>query len=254
MNIKSKVKSYLIILLFLIIGMLLMGSAQLLKSTDSINSAFLMLVLFVGQNISTAYMLNIKAELYTFWSLKKIYFLPIGILAGGIIVLIPVIAGLLTAETSIGQIKFASEFTPASIFLTLVIVSWEELWFRGIFLNYCNRNLSAITISITIGLLFMLVHVLNPEIDLIKTGPTLFFAGAFLTLVYFYFKTIWLPIGLHFGNNYMSIESNLDKHSILGTEGYLGAIVLAILYILLVKLTIKKLKKLKKPTTKSILL
>ncbi|MGC9330926.1 MAG: CPBP family glutamic-type intramembrane protease [Bacteroidales bacterium] len=42
--------------------------------------------------------------------------------------------------------------------LTFVIIAWEELWFRGIFLNYCNRNLSVINLSLTIGFLFMLVH------------------------------------------------------------------------------------------------
>lgn len=46
--------------------------------------------------------------------------------------------------------------------------------------------------------------------------------GAFLTIVYFYFKTIWLPIGLHFGNNYITIQSDLDEHWLYGNEGYLG--------------------------------
>lgn len=89
----------------------------------------------------------------------------------------------------------------------------------------------------------MMVHLLNPEINLLKTGPTLFFAGAFLTIVYFYFKTIWLPIGLHFGNNYLIIQSNLDTHWLFGNEGYLGAIILALLFLLFVKLIINKTKK-----------
>lgn len=88
----------------------------------------------------------------------------------------------------------------------------------------------------------MLVHSINPNIDLLKTGPTLFFAGALLTIVYFYFKTIWLPIGLHFGNNFLSIGSNLDKHWLFGTEGYLGALVLTILFMLFVKLTLNREK------------
>lgn len=243
MKLNPKLKNYLTILIFLIVGMLVMGIAQLFKTPDWLNSAFIVLALFVIVNIATAKIFNLKTEIKTFWSIKKIYLLPIGILAGGLIAVSPVLAGLLTGATHFSELKFDTKFTLSSIAVTLAIVAWEELWFRGIFLNYCNRNLSAIHISITIGLLFMLVHLLNPEINLLKTGPTLFFAGAFLTIVYFYFKSIWLPIGLHFGNNYLTIQSNLDKHWLFGNEGYFGATVLALLFLLFVKLTINKTKK-----------
>ncbi|MBL4755636.1 MAG: CPBP family intramembrane metalloprotease [Flavobacteriales bacterium] len=115
-----------------------------------------------------------------------------------------------------------------------MVVGWEELWFRGLFLNYCNKYLSAINLSLTMGLLFMLIHLLNPDINLIKTGPTLFLAGATLTLLYFYFKNIWLPIGLHFGNNYFGslVETNIDDHLFFGNEGYLNAIILGGLFLL----------------------
>ena len=217
--------------------MLIMGIAQLLKTPDWLNSAFIVLTLFVIINIVTAKILKLKTEIKTFLGFKKIYFLPIGILAGGLIAVSPTLAGLLTGASKFSELKFDTTFTLTSIAVTLAIVAWEELWFRGIFLNYCNRNLSTINISITIGLLFMLVHLLNPEINLLKTGPTLFFAGVFLTIVYFYFKTIWLPIGLHFGNNYLTLQSNLDKHWLFGNEGYFGAIILAILCVIFIKLT-----------------
>lgn len=238
-----KLKKYLIIILYLVIGFGVMGVAQLVKTPDWLNSAFIVLALFIIVNIATAKIYNLKTEIKTFWSIKKIYLLPIGIVAGGLIAVSPVLAGLLTRATQFSELKFDTAFTLTSVAVTLAIVAWEELWFRGIFLNYCNRNLSAIHISITIGLLFMLVHLLNPEINLLKTGPTLFFAGAFLTIVYFYFKSIWFPIGLHFGNNYLTIQSNLDKHWLFGNEGYLGAIVLALLFLLFVKLTINKTNK-----------
>jgi membrane protease YdiL (CAAX protease family) len=223
--------------------MLIMGIAQLFKTPDWLNSAFIVLTLFVIVNIVTAKILDLKNEIKTFWELKKIYFLPIGILAGGLIAVSPTLAGLFTGMTKFSELKLDTTFTFSSITVTLAIVAWEELWFRGIFLNYCNRNLSAITISITIGLLFMLVHLLNPDINLLKTGPTLFFAGAFLTIVYFHFKTIWLPVGLHFGNNYLTLQSNLDKHWLLGNEGYFGAIILGIVYCIFVKLTLNRNKE-----------
>lgn len=236
----SKLKSYLTILIFLIVGILVMGIAQLFKTPDWLNSAVIVLSLFIIVNVATAKIFNLNTEIKTFWSLRKIYFLPIGIIAGGIIAVSPILAGILTGSTTFSELKLDTTFTVTSIFVTLAIVAWEELWFRGIFLNYCNRNLSAINISITIGLLFMLVHLLNPDINLFKTGPTLFFAGAFLTIVYFYFKTIWLPVGLHFGNNYLTLQSNIDKHWFLGNEGYFGATILAILFLTFVKMMLNR--------------
>lgn len=240
---KPKLKSYLIILAFLIVGMLVMGTSQFFKTPDWLNSAFIVLALFVLVNIATIKIFNLNTEIKIFWGLRKIYFLPIGIIVGGTIAVSPILAGILTGATTFSELKLDTTFTVTSIFVTLAIVAWEELWFRGIFLNYCNRHLSVINISITIGLLFMLVHLLNPEINMLKTGPTLFLAGAFLTIVYFYFKTIWLPIGLHFGNNYLTVQSNLNEHWLLGNEGYFGAIILAILFLTFVKLTLNKTSK-----------
>lgn len=240
MNVNPKIKSYLIIVAYLAIGMLIIGIVQLFKMPSWLNSAFIVLTFFIVTNFITANVFDLKAEIQTFWSIKKIYFLPVGILAGGGIAVSPVLTGLLIGIVNINQLQFDTTFSLTSILITLIIVAWEELWFRGIFLNHCHKNLSVISISIIIGLMFMLVHLLNPEINLLKTGPTLFFAGAFLTIVYFYFKSIWLPIGLHFGNNYFTIQSNLDKHWFFGNEGYFDAIILAILFLLLIKQTLKK--------------
>ncbi len=114
-----------------------------------------------------------------------------------------------------------------------MIVTWEELWFRGIFLNYSRRYLSPINLSLTIGTLFMLSHTLNPSIDLVRTGPTLFLAGALLTLLYFHYRTIWLPIGLHFGNNVFGSMINFGQSSSIfwGSDGYATALLLAGLYL-----------------------
>jgi membrane protease YdiL (CAAX protease family) len=227
MKINEKLKSNVIIIGYLIIGLVIMGTVQLLKTPDWLNSSIIVLILFILVNIVTVRMFRLKNEIKTFWSFKKIVHLPIGIIIGGLIATSPVLVGLLTGKISTNEIILKTTFTVSSIAMTLVIVAWEELWFRGIFLNYCNKYLSAINISITIGLLFMLVHILNPEIVLLKTGPTLFFAGAFLTISYFYFKTIWVPIGLHFGNNYLTLETKIENHWFLGTEGSLGAFIIA---------------------------
>ncbi|MDY4789599.1 MAG: CPBP family intramembrane glutamic endopeptidase [Bacteroidales bacterium] len=237
---KEKLKSYLIIIAYLIIGIIVMGTTHLLKIPDWLNSAYILLSLFIIVNILTANVFQLNNEIRIFWSIRKIYFLLIGVSVGVIIAVSPILIGLIIGKATINELILNTAFNVKSIILTLSIVTWEELWFRGIFLNHCNKKLSATNISITIGLLFMLAHLLNPEINIIKTGPILFFAGAFLTIIYFYFKTIWLPIGVHFGNNFLIIESKLDNHWFFGNEGYLGAIILAGFFLLFVKLTLKK--------------
>ncbi len=236
----KNLKSYLIIIAYLIVGLIVMGSTQFLKTLDWINPAYVLLFLFLIVNIVTAKIFRLNKEIRIFWDVKKIYFLFVGVFAGVLIAVSPLLIGLIIGKITLNELSLNTVINPSSIILTLSIVAWEELWFRGIFLNYSNRNLSAINISTTIGLLFMLVHVLNPEINMIKTGPNLFFAGAFLTIVYFYFQTIWLPIGLHFGNNFLTIDSKVNNHWFLGDEGYFATIILASLFLLFVKLTLRK--------------
>lgn len=234
------VRSYFVILMYLAAGLVIVGVTSQLSLPGWLNGSVIVLLFFVLLNMLTGKLLRLTDEIRTFWSLQKIIFLPVGVLAGGIIAVIPVLAALLTGEITTDEISLKTAATASSIALTLVIVSWEELWFRGIFLNHCHRYLSAVNISVANGLLFMLVHMLNPEINLLKTGPALFFAGAFLTSVYFYYKTIWLPVGVHFGNNYLSLQTPVEGHWLWGNEGYLGAVLLAILFFLAVKLLLKQ--------------
>lgn len=240
----KQLKSYLIILGHLIIGLSIIVSIQQLKLPTWLSASVLILLAFVFLNLTHFYFFKLRSEITEFWSIRKISYLPIGIIGGGLIAISPTFLGLITGQLSASDISFNTDFSASSIGITFVIIAWEELWFRGIFLNYCNRHLSAINLSITIGLLFMLVHILNPKIDLLKTGPTLFFAGALLTILYFYFKTIWLPVGLHFGNNFTGtiLKTSNETDIMFGTEGYIGTIVLAGLFLIFVKMTIDKNK------------
>src|SRR5690554_8201233 len=62
-----------------------MGTGQFLATPDWLNSAFVILLLFIVVNILTANFFRLKSEIQTFWSFNKVYFLPIGILIGGLI-------------------------------------------------------------------------------------------------------------------------------------------------------------------------
>lgn len=242
---KTAIKSYLIIFGHLLLGKTVFVSIQKLTLPTWVNPSIAILVVFILLNLVQAYYFNVKNDIKEFWSIQKILYFLIGIICGGLISLSPTLLALLFGHITTSEVTFNNDVTILSICLTLVIVSWEELWFRGIYLNYCNKYLSEVVISVTIGVIFALIHILNPKINLLQTGPSLFFAGALLTIVYFYFKTIWLPIGLHFGNNFSNsiISAKFETNSIFGSDGYIGALILATLFLIFVKLTIDKQPK-----------
>lgn len=85
-------------------------------------------------------------------------------------------------------------------------------------------------------LLLMLMHILDHKINLLQAGPAFLFAGALLTILYFNYKTIWLPIGLHFGNNVVGsfVTATNENDVFFGGDGYLSAMLLAGLFFLFV--------------------
>lgn len=232
-KLNKTLKSYLIILGHVVLGLTILILTQRLKQPDWLNTSILVFTAFLLLNLTYCYILRLKKELKEFWTLRKLHYLIIGILAGFLIAIIPTIIELVTGQSNTSDINLNAEFSISTIALTFIIVGWEELWFRGLFLNYCHRYLSAINLSLTMGLLFMLIHIFNPEIDLIRTGPTLFFAGALLTILYFYYQNIWLPVGLHLGNNFFGsiIKTKIDDHLFFGNEGYFNAIILGGLFL-----------------------
>jgi membrane protease YdiL (CAAX protease family) len=120
--------------------------------------------------------------------------------------------------------------------MTFLITGWEELWFRSLLLNHVNKHLPERNISLAMGLLFAVIHLLNPEINMLKNGPVLFMAGTLLTALYFYSRSIWLPAGLHFANNFFgsNISSTVEAHEWFGSEGYIytGLLLIATVFFL----------------------
>lgn len=227
---KKKIQCY-----FLLAGHLLLGLVVLLLIQSlrlPVNSTFIIFPFFLLLNLAYVFVFKLKKELHEFWLRLALRNLTLGFFGGALISLVPAIIALVSGQASFRDVG-SKEFSLSAFFLTFLITGWEELWFRGIILNYCRKFLPAVTIALTMGALFMLMHALNPQIDLIKSGPALFFAGALLTIVYFYFKSIWVPLGLHFGNNYVSglVETKLKTHLWFGNDAYISAILLAALFL-----------------------
>lgn len=229
----SKTKSIAVFLILSqsAVGLFVVLLAKQIPNPSWLSSSILLLLLFILLNVVIAYQFKITDELKRYWSIKKSYYLVIGALGGLLIAFFPTFVGLAIGNLNMEQFNLNQGITFRAVGLTLVIVSWEELWFRGIILNYCKNSISVITISITVGVLFMLMHLLNPTIDILHAALPLFFAGTFLTLLYFHYKNIWLPIGLHFGNNiYSNLFGTAFKNDLVyGNDGYLSTLLLAIL-------------------------
>lgn len=226
----ASVRSAILLLLYIVLGMAILIAGQ--KIRLPFHTAVPIFILFLLLNLGINKFFRLRA-IQKYWSLRKSwYFIP-AMVTGAVLAFVPLGLSLIAGITTMSDITVNTRFSAAPLFITFIIVCWEELWFRGIILNYCVRNIPHVALSIIVGILFVLLHVLNPEIDLVKNGPALFTAGALLTLLYFYYNTIWVPVGLHFGNNYFGgmLTTASDGHIFFGTDGYVGTMVLLLLFV-----------------------
>lgn len=78
----------------------------------------------------------------------------------------------------------------------------EELIFRGVLFRIIEERTGTwIALTLT-GLLFGLSHLLNPNADLWGAFAIAVEAGGMLAAAYAATRTLWVPIGLHFGWNF----------------------------------------------------
>lgn len=91
----------------------------------------------------------------------------------------------------------------STMFSTLSGAIFEEILFRMLLLNFLIKILKSNWAAIFIeSLIFALLHAANPNVtDLALFSH--FLGGLIYSYAYVKIKKIWLPIGLHFGWNYM---------------------------------------------------
>jgi hypothetical protein len=78
----------------------------------------------------------------------------------------------------------------------------EELAFRGVIFRMTEERLGTAAALIISSLLFGLVHAANPGATLVSTAAIALEAGGLLGMAYSASRSLWLPIGLHFGWNF----------------------------------------------------
>lgn len=231
---KNGVVSFLILAVYICANVAFMVFIPKIFSFLNIKSSAILCSFFVVLNVSLAYFFKQIPALKEHWSILKLHQFFIGFFSWVLILGITYCIKLY-----LGGYDLISENEKAPIWsglgLTLIIVAWEELMFRGIILNFLLKFSSKVYLSFISGLLFMLIHLLNPEINILVQGLNLFCAGFLLTILYLKFKNIWLPLGFHFANNifYSKIELitgyKLETSNILlSNEGYLDTFFLAL--------------------------
>ncbi|WP_410569016.1 CPBP family intramembrane glutamic endopeptidase [Amycolatopsis sp. cmx-4-61] len=87
----------------------------------------------------------------------------------------------------------------------------EELLFRGILFRFAEKWTGTWLALVLTGVLFGLMHLVNPHATLWGALAIAIEAGGLLTAAYVATRKLWLPIGLHFGWNFAAA-------GIFGTE------------------------------------
>ncbi|MEQ4300650.1 CPBP family intramembrane glutamic endopeptidase [Plantactinospora sp. B6F1] len=78
----------------------------------------------------------------------------------------------------------------------------EELIFRGLLLRLVEERLGTWLSLLLTGVLFGLIHLVNPDASLWGATAIAIEAGFMLAACYVATRNLWVPIGLHFGWNF----------------------------------------------------
>ncbi|MFI2641797.1 lysostaphin resistance A-like protein [Streptomyces sp. NPDC018610] len=98
----------------------------------------------------------------------------------------------------------------------------EELMFRGLLFRLVERGLGTYIALVLSAVVFGASHLLNKDATLLGGVAIALEAGAMLAAAYAATRSLWLPIGLHFGWNYAEsgifgteVSGNGDTHGLL---------------------------------------
>jgi membrane protease YdiL (CAAX protease family) len=98
----------------------------------------------------------------------------------------------------------------------------EEVILRGTVFRLLEESFGTLVALCASALIFGLLHVANPGASLASTAAIALEAGVLLAAAYAASRTLWLPIGLHFGWNFT--EGGIFGGAVSGGAGH-GAIV-----------------------------
>jgi len=133
---------------------------------------------------------------------KFINFNLIGILCYSVILLL-IIPFFILQQIEFRVCSFDSSGVLSLIITTYCIAVYEEFFFRGLISQTIFLSTQKLFVtSIISSLLFLSLHLFNIVNEyLIWSVLLLLIGGILLTYLFFFFKSIWVPIGFHFSYN-----------------------------------------------------
>jgi membrane protease YdiL (CAAX protease family) len=159
------------------------------------------------------------------WGTESLRHLGIGLAGGagaGLIVMLgPALAGL---ASIVPATESANAFTPGKLIFVSAILLFgavgEEMMFRGYAFQILLREYGPWWVIVPFGTLFALAHLDNPSMSRMGLVNTAMW-GVLLGYAFFRSGDLWLPIGLHFGWNWVLplFGVNLSGFT-MGLSGY----------------------------------
>jgi membrane protease YdiL (CAAX protease family) len=122
-----------------------------------------------------------------------------GTVGAALIVVVAVISGLANFEvTPLAERAWGG--IPILVVLLLFGSVGEELMFHGYAFQHLVRHMGEFATVLPVGILFGLMHLGNQNVTLLAVLNTIAW-GVLLGCAYLRTRTLWLPIGMHFGWN-----------------------------------------------------
>lgn len=124
---------------------------------------------------------------------------------------------------------FSAVVIPITVAFTVSII--EEILLRGIVFRITEEKWGSTIALITSGLIFAGLHLVNPHVTLISI-LCITSVGVLLGAAYMYYRSLWVPIAIHFAWNFTqngilgAITSGNEKTTSLFTTKITGAEIL----------------------------
>ncbi len=125
--------------------------------------------------------------------------IALGAGSAALIVLVAVVAGMANFD-AVPLAERAWGGIPILVVLLLFGSVGEELVFHGYAFQHLVRHVGEFATVLPFGIIFGLVHMGNQNVTLLAVLNTILW-GVLLGCAYLRTRTLWLPIGLHFGWN-----------------------------------------------------
>jgi len=197
-----------VLLVFIYIGISLLIPAFQLIGIWLLPFGIIAIEYMRGGNISTA---GFALDSYT---IKEIV---IGILAGIIPILLAI--GILYSLGKL-SIEYGKGISLSTMLIICSSALLEECIFRGTIFQALADRFSPSRIIIIVSVVFSLLHLTNPNADIISTINT-FLANCFMSIAWYRSKGLWLPILYHATWNCTQSAVGIEISGIKFGDGFL---------------------------------